>query len=134
LAEQKNKRYTVIMLCAVVVMIAIFALLMSFFDDATASRHFQIEEINYLNTKYTYLQSNIPHLKFLVPFEETKETKTLRAMGIIFQEILAWIDSNVSPNDKVLFVPFEQSMVNVLGIALGYYLKGSQGGHLTIAV
>ncbi len=35
---------------------------------------------------------------------------------------------------KVLFVPHEESMVNVLGIALGYYVKGSLGGSVTIGV
>lgn len=72
LSEQKNRRYTIIMVCAVVVMISIFGLLMSYFDNTSANRHYQIQEITYLNTRYTYLQSNIPHLKFLVPFEDSK--------------------------------------------------------------
>ena len=94
------------MICAVVIMISIFAILISYFDDSSSTKHFQIQEVTYMNTKYTYLQSNIPHLKFLLPFQETKEIRSLRALGIIFQEILAWIDSNVSPDSKVLFVPF----------------------------
>ena len=95
------------MVCAVVIMVSIFALLITYFDDASPAKHYEIQEVTYMNTKYTYLQSNIPHLKFLIPFQDTKEIKILRAMGIIFQEILAWIDSNVAPDSKILFVPFE---------------------------
>lgn len=135
LNEQKNKRYTIIMLSAVVVMIVIFAALMSFFDSSTSpKKHFEIQEITYMNAKYTYLQSNIPHLRFLVPQQDTKEIKILKSMGIIYSEILAWIDSNVAPNHQVLYIPNENTMVNVLGIALGYYLKESKGGQLTIGV
>lgn len=122
------------MLSAVAVMIIVFALLMSFFSSDIPKKHYDIQEITYMNTKYTYLQSNVPHLKFLVPFEDTKEIKILRTMGIIYQELIAWFDSNVAPNAKVLYIPNELTMINVLGITLGYYLKKSEGGELTIGV
>jgi hypothetical protein len=80
------------------------------------------------------MQTNIPHLKLILPFQDTREIKTLKATGIVFQEILAWLDGNVAPNAKVLFIPNERSMVNVLGIASGYYLNASRGGQLTIGV
>lgn len=85
-----------------------------------------------MGTQYTYLQSSVPHLRFLVPQQDTKEIKILRSLGIIYSEILAWIDGNVPRNSRVLFVPNEQTMVNVLGIALATYLYPP--GKLTIPV
>lgn len=35
---------------------------------------------------------------------------------------------------KVLFIPNENSGVNVLGMTLGYYLKSKMGGSLDIGV
>jgi hypothetical protein len=85
-----------------------------------------------MGTQYTYLQSSVPHLRFLVPQQETKEIKLLRSLGILYSEILAWIDGNVPTNSRVLFVPNEKTMVNVLGIALATYLYPP--GRLTISV
>lgn len=80
------------------------------------------------------MQSSVPHLKFLIPPEDTKQIKILKVSGIIYPEIIAWIDSNVAPSHKVLFIPNENIRVNVLGITLGYYLRRSAGGILTIGV
>lgn len=112
-------------------MIAIFALLMQILSDPPA-RHYEITQVTYMDTQYAYLQSNIPHLRFLVPPIDTKEIKTLRSLGILYSEILAWIDGNVPKNSRVLLIPNEQSMINVLGMALASYL--STPGKLTIPV
>jgi hypothetical protein len=111
------------MIAAVVVMIIIFSISISFLSSPSAKNHVELANITHMNTKYSYLQSNLPHLKFLVPYEDTKEIKTLKALGIIYPELISWIESNVSPNMKILFIPNESSMVNVLGISLAYPLR-----------
>ena len=82
---------------------------------------------------YTYIQTPFPHLKVLVSKHvDTYEAKVVRAVGIFLPELITWIEGNVRPDMKVLYVPESDSGVNLIGMALGYYLKKEQKGELSI--
>ena len=73
------------MIGAIVVMAIVFGLMMSYLTDFDEKKkHFDIKKIIYKDTKYSYLQSNFPHLKFLVPEADTKEIRLLKSLGIIY--------------------------------------------------
>ncbi len=58
----------------------------------------------------------------------------VRLTGVVFSEVVAWIEGNVAPDMKVLFVPNEGSGVNMLGMTIGYYLQERLQGRLDIII
>lgn len=58
----------------------------------------------------------------------------VRLTGVVFSEVVAWIEGNVAPGWKVLFVPNEGSGVNMLGMAIGFYLQERLQGRLDIII
>lgn len=58
----------------------------------------------------------------------------VRLTGVVFSEVVAWIEGNVAPDWKVLFVPNEGSGVNMLGMTIGYYLQERLQGRLDIII
>jgi hypothetical protein len=64
----------------------------------------------------------------------TTETRLVKALGILYPELIAWIEGSLQPGMRVLLVPNEMASVNVLAIALGFYLQSSESGSLKILI
>lgn len=53
-----------------------------------------------------YITSSIPHLKFIIMENvDTVETRQLTSLGIVYPEVIEWIEGTVQPNWRVLLVP-----------------------------
>lgn len=73
--------------------------------------------------KYTYYQTLFPHIKVeVIKDSDSYEAKMTRGIGVVFPEVVSWLEGNTVPSMKVLLIPDEDSGVNMLGMTVGYYL------------
>jgi hypothetical protein len=81
---------------AIIVMACVFGVMTNYLSSLDEKeKHFEIAKIIYKDTKYSYIQSDFPHLKFLVSEADTKEVRLLKTLGIIYPEVVSWIEGNV---------------------------------------
>lgn len=65
-----------------------------------------------------------PHIKVKVAKDsDSDEAKLMRGMGVVFPEVVSWLEGNIYPSMKVLLIPDQDAGVNILGMAIGYYLQ-----------
>lgn len=58
----------------------------------------------------------------------------MRGVGVLFSEVISWLEGNTVPSMKVLLIPDEEAGVNMLGMAVGYYLQSALNGQLDILI
>lgn len=99
----------------------LFAILLSVF-----SHHPAAVVLDNSHPQYSLIQSTMPHLKVMVAKNaDTYQAKMMRGIGIVFPELMAWLEGNVNSKMKVLLIPDETSGTALLSMALGYYLGSS---------
>ena len=127
--KDRNKKFMIILVSGAVIFGLIFALLLNLFLTHQP-QHIVLDNSD---PDYTYIQTPFPHLKVLVSKHiDTYEAKVVRAIGMYQSELVSWVEGNVFPGMRVLLVPDEGSGVNLIGMALGYYLRKGAKGQLHI--
>ena len=126
----RDKKYTRILFVSIFVIFIILGILL-----AALETHSPTHDVVDYDQGLLKVTSLIPHLTFLVDKQShSMEARTLKHIGIVYPELLTWIEGTVQPNWKVLLVPNEQAGVNVFAMALGYYLSSQAGGSLTVII
>jgi hypothetical protein len=108
-----------------------FTVLLNFLDSSTP----QHVRLDYDSEEYALIQTNYPHLKVLVRHESSRyEGKMVLTLGMVHGELISWVEGNVRSSMKVLYIPNQDTDVNMIGMALGYYLTNEGEGYLHMLV
>ena len=99
----------------------------------TLSKHTQKHTLTEYDSTTLRVDSLMPHLVFLVDKDANSiEANNVKVLGMAYWGLVMWLEGNLQPNWKVLFVPNEDSGVNVLGITSAYYLSEGTINILTL--
>ena len=84
---------------------------------------------------YTFIQTSVPHLKVLVSKKaDSYEAKAMRAIGMYQGEVVSWIEGWVRGDMRVLYVANATLGVNLIGMAVGYYVRKENGGRIDMVI
>lgn len=128
--QHRNRQLTKVLIAGAIVIGLIFAILLNTLSHTPS--HVLLDDSH---PKYSYYQTLFPHIKVeVVKNSDSSEAKLMRGVGVLFSEVVSWLEGNTVPSMKVLLIPDEEAGVNMLGMAVGYYLQSALNGQLDILI